>query len=781
MTSEERLRYGLSALLAAGAMVAAAFVLAAPALPQWGERHLPHLQLPPLLLRSGQTAAQTVRWEASPLDTVVLRVDAEQPRPGDGGIALTIEAGGRTEEHAIAFADVPPSGITVFALPNPLPVEPGSLGTLRVRLTQPAQQVALSYQLDSSKYPEGELTQPNKSTQGDLAFQLRYRRPALGSAQAHRGAAALLVLAGLVTAAILRWSPGSRNEEKLSKNDLWCALACGAVVMACYSLVLLRPGLWVGAGDFSKDAAYLATAAAALKSGSWPTWSHLTCGGMAALGNPEGNTISLGTLLALVVPPDRALLALLAVEGALSAIGTYVLARALGASRAGSATAALIASLSASFAYRIVEGLTPVGGAVAFSPWVFLGLVQTLKTKTGWWVLLSGTALAAIFLRGDVHVIVGVGALVVLWLLLAALFARSRWPLIVLAGIGATSLLFGSMKILPYFEQPKLIGGELHPYVVPLARFGLLDDALFRQHDRSFAVKPLHDRRHEQWGNFGAYVGLLPVVLAGIGALSRRRDRVLLAALTLAAFALSEGALFESFLRHHEPFGILLRVPSRLFSLFALFLGILAAMGFDRIRRDVPHRLRVLFGALVLGFLVFDLGLATRRILLRNTEWSQATLPQPAREPLLVSHVNTAPNHERHATTLLRTGFLLPKICGDQNNPPPFVKQLKESLALATVPSRLEPNRVFLTVPKGVTDQVVFERFTTSWASAEASLLEHETGALRVISRRATPGELLLRVVSPTVRAQQILFGLFLATLGALALAFVPKTPKPSP
>lgn len=771
---DARLRRWLSVLFMSGGLFTAFLVLTAPSLPQWGERHTPHIHLPPLTLSSDHDAKQTVRWEASSLDTVVLWLDPETLRPGEGGVTLTVQANEQSIEKTIAFSEVPPSGIAVFSLSDPLKVTPESLGMLRVRLTNPDQKVALEYQLDSSKYAAGELTQPNGKQRGDLAFQLRYQRPALGSMRTQFVAAAALAAAGLIVGLFLRRAPSvSIHVGTFSRHDLWITTGIAIVIFGWYALHLLRPGVWVGAGDFSKDAAYLATAASALKNGAWPVWSHLTCGGMAALGNPEGNTISLGTLFATVLPPDRALLLLLTVEGMLAAVGAFLLARALGISRAGSLAAALIASLSASFAYRIVEGLTPVGGAVAFSPWVLLGIVQALKTRSAWWVLLSGSALAAIFLRGDVHLIVGVTLLVVLWLLLSFLQTRSWWPLLVLVSIGAVAFLWGSIKLLPYVEQPALIGGELHPYVAPLIQFELLDDALLRVHDRSFAIKPLHDRRPEQWGNFGAYVGILPIVLAGIGVLTRHRLRILLFILAIAAFALSEGALFEYVLRHNDLFGILLRIPSRLFSLFAIFLGMFAGIGLDRMRRDFPRVSRRLLNVIVLGVLLIDLGLATRGVLVRNTAWSTAPLPAAAQTPTLVPHANVSPHHERHPTTLLRTGFFLPRICGDQNNPPAFIRELREPRVLATVSSRSEPNRVLLTVPAGASDQTVYERFMTSWTSDDAALLESTDGAIHVVSRRIDPGEITLRVVSATVRAQQILFLLLLATLGTLALAFV--------
>lgn len=746
-----------------GAAVTAVFVLASPSLPEWGKRHTPHLQKPPLTFSSGHTAEQTFTFEAQTLDRIVLWLDTTGPVPRDGGLTLEVDARGERRTSQAAFADVPESGAVVFSIDPSLTAPPGTEAIFRLQLAQPGQTVGLRYQIDQSKYPEGTLV--FGAAKGDLAFQLRYQRPALGSGMLQGLYALGILLAGAIAARLLRRRAGGTSGSGLSRRTWLFAGGLGLAVALFYGWFLLRPGFWVGPTDFSKDAAYLASAAEALRSGTWPVWSHRTCGGMALLGNPEGNTFSIGTLLATVLPPDKALLLLLVVEGGLSAMGTYLLARTLGLRSLGSIAAAIIASLSAGYAYRIVEGLTPVGGAVAFLPWVFFTLVLALKTRAGIWVVASGTALAAMFLRGDVHVVVAVGATAALWLGIAALRQRSLAPLGILVGMGAVAFLWGSIKILPYFEQPSLIQRDLPPYVVPLAQFGLLDDALLRIHDRGGVdVRPLHDRRLEQWGNFGGYVGATALVLGAIGILTRHRHRWPILAAALLALAIGEGALFETVLRHQAILGSLLRVPTRVLSVFAAFLGLLAGIGLDRIARDFRGTSRAVAGFLLL-VLASELGYATGRILLANTAWNTAPATVFPSGPTLIPHAGVPPNDERHATKLTRTGFLLPKICGDQNNPPPFVKELKEPTPLATVPSETKPNRILLAAQGGPDDIIVRERFTSSWISTDADVLQHDDGALHVIVRERLPKNIELRYVSATARAQQILFLLLVGTL----------------
>lgn len=763
-----KLQRWLPVIFLAGAGLAALLILLAPSLPTWGKRHTAHTNQPSLALSSGHTIGQTFRFEENVLDLVVLWVDTTHPLPRDGGVQLTVRGDSGNIETLVDFADIPPSGTAVFRLTPVLRADAGSLGAIQVQLTHPRQQIGLRYQIDSSKYRDGDLVHEQAKKKGDLAFQIRYRRPALGGRALHGLYALGILVAGAVVSLVLRHKQGMEGENQVSRRDAGRALALGAAATLFYATFLVRPGFWVGPSDFSKDAAYLASASAALRTGAWPTWSHLTCGGMALLGNPEGNTLSLGTLFAAVLPADQALLLLLAVEGGLSATGTYLLARALGLRTAGSIAAALVASLSAGYAYRIVEGLTPVGGAVAFLPWVFFGLTRALQTRAGAWVVVSGTALAAMFLRGDVHVVVGVAMTVALWLILASARHRSVRPLGILFGIVAVAFLWSSIKILPYLEQSSLIQRDLPPYVVPLTKFGLLDDALLRIHDRDGVdVRPLHDRRAEQWGNFGGYVGALALVLAGVGMFTRHPARVPLVGAAALAFVVSEGALFEEVLRHQPILGSLLRMPTRVFSVFALFLGILAGIGLDRIMRDTKAPLRHWILSSFLLFLAADLGYATGRVLGANTDWSRTPATLFPSGPMLAPHANVSPEHERHATKLLRTGFLLPKICGDQNNPPAFIRQLKEPAPLATVPSEIRPNRILLSAPEGPADVIVRERFTTSWASDDATIMENDDGALHLVFPRGSARTSELSYRGALTRAEQVLFLLFLLTLAA--------------
>ena len=759
-------------LISTLAIAIAFFIITAPSLPHWGDRHLPHEDSRYLTLSSGHTIEQTFTFDRKELDLIAVWLDSStQPLPKHGSILLTVTYQQHSQSSQINFSDIPPGNIALFPISTPLIAPIGSSGSFQLSLSNPGQKVSLKYQIDGHKYTDGQLINSGRAKPNDLAFQLRYQRPALNSQVLHYTYALAILVAGLILALTWKIQPPPYRKIIFFRQDLILALTLAVAVSLFYGWSLMQPGFWVGAGDFSKDAAYLSASASALRSMSWPIWSHLTCGGMALLGNPEGNTLSLGTLFALFMPADRALLLLLTVEAGLAAAGTFLLARAMKLKTVGSLIATIITILSSFYAYHILEGHTQVGGAVAFLPWVFLGLVLSNKTANRRWLIMSGTALAAVFLHSDVHIIIGIIATIIAWCVITAWQNKSFKPLATLIIIGAVAFLWASIKILPYLQQPDLISTQLHPYVALLTKQRLLDDVFLKIPPRNNMTPVLHGEMPVHFGNFGAYVGILPLVLAAFGLFIRNRYRLQIIVSLIVAFALSEGTLFEVFLRHIPPLEILLRVPTRLLGIVVLFLGLLAGIATDHIAQRLKPTTRKIIIALLLITLTINLGRATRTVLTRDLEFSTVPIEHMPNQSTLALHKNVSPGHAYHATKLNRAGFLLPRICGDQNNPALFIQELTQLMTpLSLIPVTLKPNHIILTTPAGPTDIIINERFISSWTSPNAFALASPKGAIHVITPKSEARSIELLYMDPTARAQKTLTLLLLLTLATLTV-----------
>lgn len=749
----------LPRLLLGGVGVAALLLLTAPSVPAWGQRHSFDASKGAIRLNPGQTVEQTFTWEYPALDVILLWIDPGS-RHNQGQLTLRVTAEPEERQVTVALASIPDSGTVVFPLPRPLRAPLNKTGQLRLQLHGTTQPVHLRYQVDGSKYRDGELQQ----RAGDLGFQLRYQRSALGSTTRHALAAAGLLLTGAVVSWVLRVvvQQGLPDGRRL-RREAAIAVGLGLAVAIFYGVFLLRPGEWLGPGDFVKDVAYLKASADALRQGTWPVWSHLTCGGLPLLANPESSSLSLGTVLGLILPPDRALFLLVALEAGIGAAGTYLLGRSLSLTRLGSSLAAVTALLSAAYPYRLLEGFSMTGAAVAFSPWVLLGFTQAVAKKRWWGVLLAGSSLALIFLRGEVHIIVGLILLLIFWTVLQVVAQRSVYPLLALAAVGAVSLLGASPKLLAYAEHPDLFTSNLKPYVVHLGQAGLFDDVFFTPRHRDFLV-PVRYGTDERWGNFGAYTGTLPWIAAGIGILATRRRYWWLLAGALFLLVISEGTAFDHLLRPLGPIGVLLRLPTRVLSIYVVLLGLLAGQGLSWLQKHLFVWGTVTAAALLTAT-TLDLGLHSGQLLQHSFKQRLAGSGEVVRAPLLAAHQYEAASPELHPAVLLRQNYLLPQLCADLNIDHPFTAQAPRPYALASAGVQAPPNRlVFPSLPPRA-DVHINENFTSAWVADQGVVLESSTKALHLITPDALVGSVQLHVKSGTARTQQMLLTTLLLTL----------------
>ena len=115
----------------------------------------------------------------------------------------------------------------------------------------------------------------------------------------------------------------------------------------------------------------------ALRDGRLPLWSDLLEGGSSPWVNPQAGVLSPLALLARPFPIQHFLLALLALKLLLAAEGTWLLARAVRVSRAGAALAAAGFALSGGM---LAWALFPHTTALAWVPWLTLGVIRLFRT-----------------------------------------------------------------------------------------------------------------------------------------------------------------------------------------------------------------------------------------------------------------------------------------------------------------------------------------------------------------------------------------------------------------
>ena len=789
--------YLTALFLVVGSGTAALLLMLAPTLPAWGIRHTPHDEPRFLTLTSQQTIDQTFLFEYQRLDTVVLWLDPDSLANPQGLLALTVKTNTDSTTSYLPVANIPPDGIAVFSFQPPVSAPVNQSATMRLTLADTDRSLRLKYQIDASIYPDGDLhatSHPNRV--GDIAWQSRYQRPALVSPLIHWLYVIFLPLAGILAASLLIYiyhlpttipsltfspSPGTKTAllhrlpRPLPRFILVLLPALLTVfVFLFYSSSLILPGTWIGTADFSKELSYVTSSALALRAGAWPVWTHFTCGGMSLLGNPEATTLSISTLLAaLTSRPELSLWLTLSIEATLACLGTYLLAKALRLSTPASLLAAAIASLSAVFPYKIVEGIVMIGGPLAFTPWAFLGLYRTLKSASSYWLVLCSLSLIAIFWRGDVHIILLVILIITLWCLASSILQRRPWPLLVLLAILLIFFLGASLKVLPYLEQINLINSQVDPHSAQLTQQKLWSDIFLSVQARTNKIPVLHGLP-EHFGYFGAYVGLLPMLLVLLSLFSSNPFRYFGWFFLLVSLLLADGYLYEHWLRFLGPLSSLLRMPSRFLTVSVLFVALLAGLGWDVLRAKLrrfqipPHPYSPLILALLVGILawpLYDLTRASYSILQRDLSNRSSTILPPPAVPTLTAHLNSSPADHKHPSILLQSGYLLPHICGDQNNPPEFLSRISDTASLADYPATLEPNQITLYNLPALSSIYIKTRFVSSWQPSAGIVLAAPDESLQLITPPQPISSIRLQYHSATIRSQQVLLLTFITII----------------
>lgn len=715
-----------------GVLASALLILWAPLVPQWGHLHQAHAKERWQKLHAGETLRQTFGLEYPRVDAVALWVAPGQHFPSGAQLEVAVSESEDRQVVAASLDTVLSDGLLIAKLAEPIEGGVGETATIEVALLGSLQSINVQFQIDETKYPEGEMSYSRQSVKGDIAFQVYYSRYALGAAWKHYLFAALVVVTGFFVAVVLRRS--KHVALQVSRQDVWVAIAVGAGFVAFYAWWLLFwPGVWAGPGDFTKDVSYIMASQQAVSASAWPTWSHLMCGGMPLLGNPESNTLSLGTLFSFVLPYEKSLWLMLALEAGIGGAGVYVLGRMWGLSRIASVLAAVIGIGSAAYPYRIGEGFSMIGGAVAFMPWVLVGWWQMLRKHHIVYAALAGLSMAAIFWRGEVHILTALLLCLMVWAVVAAVY-QGRRAVIMLLCVASIFFLAASPKFLAYMEQPTFFSHQYKPYVVRLIQDGLLDDVVFHIHSRFYPIEVRHGRSPEEWANFGSYVGIVPLVLALVGICTRRREWWIVSGGILLAFIVAEGTVYDLWLRHLGPLAGLLRLPVRGMALVLIWLGLLSGAGLDSLRHLFSSRrvgyILVCAITLTVGL---DLAAAGIQVFAETVSPRTQAFTKPASSAVLARHDNGSVGGIAHASVLLSGGLLLPKLCADILAEPEFAKHMPTRMAVSAVPTKILPNHIQLTPHTPTSEYDVWMRFDSAWVSPQAFVVAGSQGQMRVI------------------------------------------------
>lgn len=434
-------------------------------------------------------------------------------------------------------------------------------------------------------YATGELVINNEMTQQDLPLSL-VRQDYL-SRSARQG-----VLAGIIFmlgAAVISALPTAKQR--------WAAAILLIIIITPVALA----GYWfspdvLGISDwdyyFSLHHAYRETI---VKYHQFPLWNPYTCGGTAALGDPEFPVLTPTFLLELIFGIPVGLRLAIYLSTIVGAMGLLALGKRLGLSPLPALLVALAGAFGTVNLLEITEGHVNVLAAM-WIPWIFWSWLGVYRGRTR--PIVCGAFLAITFLQGGIYLLMytALAFLVLPWLV-----GRPKQAILTTVRAGLWALGLAAVKIVPVLLWLKQFPDEAYAgsaYTLPW-----LGEILFGRY--------LHGRyvifqQNSGWHEYGAYVGYFVLGLALLGLTYRKNKRLvrsLMIAVLLTILVSSAGPFLKPL------FDKLWFFPrsniSRLILFTVIPLSVLAGLGLEEIRRRLPGG--KIFAVLLIGFVAIDI------------------------------------------------------------------------------------------------------------------------------------------------------------------------------
>jgi hypothetical protein len=311
-----------------------------------------------------------------------------------------------------------------------------------------------------------------------------------------------------------------RLIELVAVSGLFLALPfllSGGASLSCEQLVYAR-------GDCVRS--FFPYLASSVGSGPSSSWNAGPFTGLPASHTPAGRYYPPTIVAYRLLPPVLAFNLLLMVHHAIAGVGAYVLLRAGGRGFAAAGLGGATFALGGMMCYA--RAFPNMQHAAAWLPWVFYSLERFRAGRRGGWVATAGTTIGLLGLTGQPQMVAMAG---LLWLGYAAYFGmvtpgwRARLRIV---GGTLAACLMGAACSLPQF-LPLVEVAEWSSYRA-MDRAFLADGALRPRHAvQLFAPGFCSADGESNSGLHGPieliYLGLLPLVLAGIGLAAGRKGQ----------------------------------------------------------------------------------------------------------------------------------------------------------------------------------------------------------------------------------------------------------------
>jgi hypothetical protein len=256
--------------------------------------------------------------------------------------------------------------------------------------------------------------------------------------------------------------------------------------------------------------------------GQFPMWNPYTCGGTAALGDPEFPVLSPLFIPEIIFGVPAGLRLSIYLATAIGSLGMLHLSRKLGIGVIGALVAALPMSFGTVNLLESVEGHQNILAAM-YIPWVFLcwyGAYHATKKARQLYLLGTAVLLALMFFRGGIYLLMYMAGA---FIFLIAVAPRRKIALSTTLIAGMFALGFGAIKIVPVL----LWLGQFQDAMYANSTFTLTSMHKILLGRILYGPENIIPNQGSGWHEYGAYVGWGVLLMAGVGSFLGRKRKLI--------------------------------------------------------------------------------------------------------------------------------------------------------------------------------------------------------------------------------------------------------------
>jgi hypothetical protein len=419
------------------------------------------------------------------------------------------------------------------------------------------------------------------------------------------------------------------DKETIKKTAPYLAIAA-------LTLVFLQPFFTdinkLGINDWDSYCIFDETARTTLlEYGQFPLWNPYVNGGRPYFGHPHATFLRPTFLFSLIFGCAAGLKIEMLFLVALGMIGMFLLSKHYKLSAMSGILMAAIFGLNGYFALHITEGHVDFP-QLAFLPYIFLFFLKSEEPKYLIWgsILLAVTILGAPPNHGLIFIALFLG----LFSLFHSIKTKSVRPLISAALIICVAAGLGAVRLIP--EKAYL---NEHPrYADTKGEMTSLKGLYHELADRNQPMRIKHFTEQKwDWHEYGAYIGILPLLLflSGAAILYKKEWPLIASGIFSLILSMGDFAIYApwNIIHYFEPFSFM-RIPSRVIILFIFSAAIIAGMSTDYFLNNTKLKKTAgVIGAILILAVIVDLISVSRLSI--PTAFQQPPIDIPTRSSFL--------------------------------------------------------------------------------------------------------------------------------------------------